>query len=808
MNTPTLLAALPLAWGTLAAPAAAQSSGTALGPGPALTELLARNDDGLTDEDGDRSDWIEVHNVPGAGSVDLGGWSLTDDDGELDKWTFAPGTLLPEGGFLVVFASDKDRRDPAGTLHTNFKLSGGGEYLALVDATGAPVTEYAPEFPPQEEDVSCGLAFLPGPLDLVRVFGAPTPGSANPVGGPPVWGVAHTPEQPADAEDLVVTASVGATFGPAPAVDLVYRVMFGASQTVPMADGGVAPDQVAGDGVYTGVVPAAASGPGDMVRYKVTVTDAISSTTLPRFLEPLGSPEWFGTVVADPSHAASPLDVWEWFVQNPGAANTSAGTRCSMWIEGRFHDNVKVNRRGSSSAGYPRKSYKFDFNPDDRPELEVLGGTIDEANLNTHWSDKAHVRQLLSFRIYEEVGSHASVTFPVRLQQNGEFFSVQTFIEEPDRFYLERAGEDPDGALYKMYNTFNSGTSGVEKVTRLAENNDDLSAFVAAVLQGGPGMEDYLFDALDVPRVLSYLVACWLIHENDHVHKNHYLYRDSDGDGEWQFLPWDKDLTFGRNYYGQSGGVLNDILTHNHPQHSHVLLGDSQHRNTDGFWNRLINRIYQSPRLREMYLRRLRTVCDELLQPPGTPAGELWMDALVDETYTLMAPDVALDAARWGVPTWGTQRTFQEAKERMLSDYVARRRLFLYGDQLAVNGGLVPEADTGRTRLRITAFDAAPVSGDNDEEYLEISNSAPWSTDLSGYRLEGGVTMTLPPGTVVEAGGRVYLVASPRAFRLRAASPTGGEGRFVVGPFDGNLSAGETLLLKDREGRVRARRTL
>ena len=37
---------------------------------------------------------------------------------------------------------------------------------------------------------------------------------------------------------------------------------------------------------------------------------------------------------------------------------------------------------------------------------------------------------------------------------------------------------DPDGALYKMFNTFTSGTSGVEKRTREYESNDDLSDFV------------------------------------------------------------------------------------------------------------------------------------------------------------------------------------------------------------------------------------------------------------------------------------------------------------------------------------------
>ncbi|MDG1049503.1 MAG: CotH kinase family protein [Planctomycetota bacterium] len=789
------------------AQSSSQSSSAALPPGPALTEFLARNDDGLEDEDGDRSDWIEIHNVAGAGTVDLDGWSLTDDAGALTKWTFGASTVLPAGGFVVVFASGKDRRISAGTLHTNFRLSGGGEYLALVNPAGTVVNEYAPEYPPQAEDVSYGLSFNPGATDVERLFTAPSPGAPNGVGAPPVWGVTHTPQQPTDAQDLIVTAQAPTTTAGLPTVDLDYRVMYGGVQTAPMADDGVAPDLVAGDAVYTGVIPSGVSGAGEMVRYRVTVADGLSSTALPFFLEPLGSPEWFGTVVADPSHAGSPLDVWEWFVQNPGAANTSNGTRCSIWIEGEFYDNVKVNRRGQSSAGYPRKSYKFDFNPDDRPELEIFGAPIDEANLNTHWADKAHVRQFLSYGLYEEVGSLVSKSFPVRLQQNGDFYSVQTFVEELDRFFLERVGVDPDGALYKMYNPFTSGTSSVEKVTRTNENNADLSAFVSTVAQGGPGMEDYLFDVLDVPRVMSYLVACWLIHENDHLHKNHFLYRDSDGDGEWQFIPWDKDLTWGRNY-NPSGGVLNDRITYNHPQYSHVLFGDSQHRTSDNFWNRLINRIYESPRLRTMYLRRLRTVCDELLQPPGTPAGELRMELLVNGAYTSMAADIALDEARWGVPTWGTPRNFQQAKDRMLTDYVASRRLFLYGPQLEVNGGLVPEADSGRTRLRITAFDADPASGNKDEEFLELTNDAPWSTDLSGYQVEGGVTMTLPPGTVVEAGGRVYISASPGDFRARAVAPTGGEGHFVVGPFDGNLAPGETVLLRDRAGRIRARRTL
>ena len=778
---------------------------TGLAQGPAITELLARNDNGLQDEDGDHSDWIEVYNIPGAGPVDLGGWTLTDDPGDLTKWTFAPGTNVVAGGFLVIFASDKDRRDPTGTLHTNFKLSGSGEYLALVDPAGTITSAYSPEFPPQTDDVSYGLAFNPAATTAERFFTVPTPNAPNAAGGPPAWDATHTPHQPSDNDDLIVSVQAPTLGASAPNVDLVYRVMYGGQLSTPMLDDGIAPDVLAGDGIYTALIAASLSGPGDMVRYKINVYDSLGTTTLPAFLSPLRSPEWQGTVVVDPTLAVSPLPVWQWFVQNPSAANTSSGTRCSIWIEDEFYDNVEVKRRGASSAGYPRKSYKFDFNPKYRPVLQDLGVPIDEANLNTHWSDKAHVRQHLAYRVYEEVGSLSSTSFPVRLEQNGTFFSVQTYIEEPDRFYLERAGEDPNGALYKMYNTFTSATTGVEKVTRTSESNADLQAIVAAVQQGGAGMEDFLFDNLDVPRVINYLAATWLIHENDHCHKNYFFYRDSEGDGEWQFIPWDKDLTWGRNYHLNNGGVLNDQLTFDHVRHSHPLIGDRQHPNTDGFWNRLIDRIHASPRLRAMYLRRLRTVCDQFLQPPGTPAHELWMENLIEDAYTLMAPDVALDAARWGVPTWQTPRTFQQAKDRMISGYVVNRRAHLYGNLVAANGGLVPGGDAGRTSLRFTGFDLAPVSGNNDEEYIELTNDAASATDLSGYRLEGAVTMTLPPGTVVEAGGRVYLCDDSRAFRERAISPHGGEGHFVVGPFNGNLSAGETLFLRDPAGRVRAR---
>ncbi|MCY2952159.1 MAG: lamin tail domain-containing protein [Planctomycetota bacterium] len=123
---------------------------------PIISEFLANNNNGLTDEDGSHSDWIEIYN-PASTAVNLAGWHLTDDADKLGKWTF-PDTPLAGGGFLKVFASDKRRAIAGQPLHTNFKLDWEkGEYLALVKADNTVAFEYKPAFPPQVEDVSYGL---------------------------------------------------------------------------------------------------------------------------------------------------------------------------------------------------------------------------------------------------------------------------------------------------------------------------------------------------------------------------------------------------------------------------------------------------------------------------------------------------------------------------------------------------------------------------------------------------------------------------------------------------------------------------
>jgi len=120
-----------------------------------ISEFLANNNDGIRDEDGDREDWIEIWNTSGVAG-DLGGWYLTDDPANLTKWTF-PAVEMASGEYLVVFASSKDRTNPARELHTNFGLQREVDgYLALVKPDGLTIASEFADYPEQSSDISYG----------------------------------------------------------------------------------------------------------------------------------------------------------------------------------------------------------------------------------------------------------------------------------------------------------------------------------------------------------------------------------------------------------------------------------------------------------------------------------------------------------------------------------------------------------------------------------------------------------------------------------------------------------------------------
>jgi hypothetical protein len=154
-----------------------------------ISEFMADTDKAVYDDDCDPADWIELHNA-GTTSVNLGGWSLTDDPDEKTKWRFPSYELGPDA-YLVVFATQKNkttmpsrvvtscrnRSSAFPSFHTNFKLSASGEYLALVAPDGEVVSAFSPRFPAQSRDVSYGR--VPGAGEQFGYFTLATPRAIN-----------------------------------------------------------------------------------------------------------------------------------------------------------------------------------------------------------------------------------------------------------------------------------------------------------------------------------------------------------------------------------------------------------------------------------------------------------------------------------------------------------------------------------------------------------------------------------------------------------------------------------------------------
>ena len=117
-----------------------------------INEILAKNDQINTDEYGEYDDWLEL--TPSSGfEADLSGHYLTDRVDNLTKWQFPQTTpILNPGEFMLVWC-DEDQSQ--GFLHTNFKLSASGEFLALVAPDGNTIIDSL-TFPEQSSDISYG----------------------------------------------------------------------------------------------------------------------------------------------------------------------------------------------------------------------------------------------------------------------------------------------------------------------------------------------------------------------------------------------------------------------------------------------------------------------------------------------------------------------------------------------------------------------------------------------------------------------------------------------------------------------------
>jgi len=139
-----------------------------------INEIMADNETTVTDEHGEYDDWIEIFNPTGA-TIDLGGMYLADNDGNI--WMIPSGVTINAGDYKLFWA---DGDWPAqGNNHTNFGLSRSGDGVTLYDTDGTTPLD-SKNFSEMNDDISYGR--FPDALDSWYNMTEPTPGLPNKIG--------------------------------------------------------------------------------------------------------------------------------------------------------------------------------------------------------------------------------------------------------------------------------------------------------------------------------------------------------------------------------------------------------------------------------------------------------------------------------------------------------------------------------------------------------------------------------------------------------------------------------------------------
>lgn len=806
-----------------------------------INEILASNQNGLTDEDStvtdpSPQDWIELYNR-GTESVNLSGWSLSDDPKEPGQWVF-PNRVLPPGGYLVIFASGKDRRSQDKPLHTNFKLSSRGEFLGLytADSPRVLVDGFTPEYPVQRNDISYGL----DAEGRGQYFTKPTPGGPN--SGPTVYGLCEDVHFSAPrghynaAFTLNLSCATPGSFirytldgsEPTLANGFIYTNAFRITNNAVVRAVAFREDRLPSSvGTSTYLMRQPASIRSLPILSIVTANQNIVGPTGIAGIGPTyDNPDQHGIAWERPTSVEfiKPADNSGFQVDCGIRIQGSDYTRPRYTAESKF--SYRLYFRGDYGAG--RLEYPF-F--DDSPlqsfdQIVLRAGHNDETN--------PFLRDELVRQLSSDTGQVACHGNFVNLFINGVFKGYYNPVERVEEQFLQAyqgGGErwdvitvgsivqGGDGvawtALKNLVNTSNLAlpSSYAEVARRM-----DLTNFV-----------DYLF--------VNVYAATW-----DWPHNNWRAARERTPNGQFRFYVWDAEGGFlpgrgpgfdsltssdsGLGSVAEIPDLFNRLRT---TAEFRLLFADRVHKH---FFNNgaltetnLINRFvdmraqllpsisgFDSDILNTWIPQRRRFLTSQLLAQKlfassNAPALNQF-GGRVPKGFELTLKTIATNSAIY--------YTLNGADPRIMFSNTVAASALLYSNPIVLTKPVLVQArtlqnktnwsaltttsftiDTLGSPLRISEIHYNPEGG-NAYEFIELLNTSDIAVDLSGCYFDG-VTFAFVPNTFIPGGARWVISsgADTNAFVLRYP------GLLVKGRFDGNLSNnGERLALLDPIGQV------
>ena len=554
---------------------------------PVLNEFLASNSSDFADEDGNFSDWIEIYN-PNPFAIDLDGYHLTSNSTNLIEWSFPTEVTLDGNSYLIIFASGTSRGLPE--LHTNFKISSNGGYLALTAPDGSTVINEFVNYPPQRTDISYGPS---------GYFSSATPGETN---GAASGGFVDDTTFDIDRGfyDAPFTVNIVTT---TPGATVVYTT----DGTEPTLSNGAASLDAASLLINSTTVLRAAAFKAGLTPTNVdTQTYLFTSDIIQQAnMDPdvVNDPAYNGEIesalqsVRTLSIVTNPDNLFDssiGILANTGGRGLSWERPVSIeFIDpgnptASLQKNAGLRMHGNGSRGNPKNSLRLLFRADYGPKklnYPLFGKDFVAQKFNTvvlraqnanSWTrgrseDRTATTFLQDSFAKDTLGAMgqptAGSTF-VHLFLNGTYWGLYNPTERPDGSF----GEDHFGGDDGDYDAVSRRFS-VEVQSGTKTHWDEMITFSNNLLDTQAEYEG-LDDFMDVDNLIDYM----LVHQfmqtrdgpDDFGHNNMRLVRRNNPAGPWQAYAWDMeysmiDTTGTRNYsypfpiYSSSRNNNNDI---------------------------------------------------------------------------------------------------------------------------------------------------------------------------------------------------------------------------------------------------------
>ena len=143
--------------------------------GIVINEVMTSNHGAYEHPEYGTVDWVELYNATGR-DFDLSGYGFTDSIKDVKRtirYHFPDGTVIPAGGYLVLYCTGGTGATDDDPFCTGFNLSASGETLLLISENYVELAELS--VPALEPDTS--YARTDG--GEYAVTNVPTPGEAN-----------------------------------------------------------------------------------------------------------------------------------------------------------------------------------------------------------------------------------------------------------------------------------------------------------------------------------------------------------------------------------------------------------------------------------------------------------------------------------------------------------------------------------------------------------------------------------------------------------------------------------------------------